>query len=126
MKTERHGTIDVRLIVDISDEPPIRLWRRVLWCITRAPGSPNFELHRWDHDHITREYHESTAKLLAAGIVTARALVPVGFVVTEDEGVEGEWYRRDVAKLSRADAGAQPRERMASMPVRTLDATEAA
>lgn len=108
-------------IVDVTADPPIRLWRRVLWCITRASETPNFELRRWDHDHVTREYHESTVRIVAAGIATARALVPVGFVATDDDGVEGEWYRRDMAKFTGADAGARPRERMASMPVRILE-----
>lgn len=105
--TTTTGTIvtPTSAVVSIDADPPLKLWPRQLWHITHVPGTSNFEVRCWDHDYITREYHEAPWRLVAAGIAGARRLVPAGFVIADDEGLEGEWYRRNLAG-SRAGAGA--------------------
>jgi hypothetical protein len=114
MRNSASGTIMTGTVVNIDHESPVRFWPLELWCVTRAARSNYFEARRWDHDHVTREYHESIVRLLAHGIASARQLVPRGFVVVRDEGTDGEWYRRD------GERGATPRVAMPSMPIKTL------
>jgi hypothetical protein len=90
-----------------------------LWFLTRrAAPSPLFELRALAHDPILRDWREEAPRILAASWLGAEALVPRGLAKLSI-GEDGAWWG------PKEFAAAQPRERMASMPVRILEGSVA-
>lgn len=94
-------------IVNVTGVPVPSRAPGVLWCLRRAPGiRGTFEVRPWFRDDVTREYHESAQRIVAASAAGARALVPSGFGPAPDDGDDGEWFARRLGAGVRGERAA--------------------